>query len=449
MSNFSRNTSHQLLSLGALEDEVIYLAPEHFDLAVEISNQVTTEHRRWQTYLNVLALCSFEEWLQSAASDLSIQLEYDSVLRSPFANELTALSYLKVGEFNICLIVSDNLTDEAVILPSASIRLPELIAHFYVIIEILEEQEEAIIRGLLRYDKLLNYQQSVNLFAERQDNYKLPLFLFDSEPNHFLYALRLLSPNTILPKLSDLQTLQQLSQSQPPVNTSQLAISQQKFTCLSHWMQNIFAADWLTIENLLDTKVLQRIIVWQPAYRSLKRNHEDEIVELINQLTSSTDKFQQQKAAKRLGVIGQGNDIAAQALINLIQITQDDEILWIAVESLWQISPGNPAAGVRRVQSINLGMQVGGKTVALAVAMIQKSNQQFGILLQVYPTYDEPYLPTHLKLILLDDSGQVLREVTARDSDRYIQLKVNGDRGEQFSVRVALGDASITEHFEI
>lgn len=32
------------------------------------------------------------------------------------------------------------------------------------------------------------------------------------------------------------------------------------------------------------------------------------------------------------------------ALINLLQTTQNDETLWTAVESRWQIDPGNPAA---------------------------------------------------------------------------------------------------------
>ncbi|MFL9449596.1 DUF1822 family protein [Tolypothrix bouteillei VB521301_2] len=448
MSNFSVNNSNQLLSLGTLEDEVIYLEPEHFDRAVEISNKVATEQKRWQVYLNVLALCSFEEWLQGAASDLSIQLDYYSVLRFPFANELTALSYLKVGEFDICLIVTENLTDEVVILPSTSIDSPEFATHFYVIIEILEEQESAIIRGLLRYDKLLNYQRSSD-WVKSQDSYKIPLFLFDSEPNHLLSALRLLSPSAILQKKSRVQISKKIIQIQQKVKNSQLVVFQQKVTRLSYWIQNIFDADWQIIEELLDAKVLQRIIVWQLSSRSDSRSREDEMAELINQITSSTNKFQQQKAAKRLGAISQGNDSAIQALINLIQTTQDDETLWLAVESLWQIAPGNPAAGVRRVQLIDLGMQVAGQTVALAVAIIQKLNQQFGVLLQVYPTHDEPYLPANLKLILLDDSGQVLHEVLARESDSYIQLKLNGQQGEQFNVRVAIGEASVTEYFEI
>jgi len=123
--------------------------------------------------------------------------------------------------------------------------------------------------------------------------------------------------------------------------------------------------------------------------------------------------------------------------------------VWTGVESLWQIDPHNPAAGTRRVKLIDWGMQVGGNAIALSVALIQKVNDQVGILLRVYPTGDAAYLPPELKLLLLDESGQILREVTARQADIYIQLKLNGQPGEQFSVCVALGEGSIKEDFVI
>ncbi|NJL78679.1 MAG: DUF1822 family protein [Richelia sp. SM2_1_7] len=81
------------------------------------------------------------------------------------------------------------------------------------------------------------------------------------------------------------------------------------------------------------------------------------------------------------------------------------------------------------------------------------------MLLQVYSTDAQTqdiaaskpllHLPPGLKLILLSETGDILREVIARNADVYIQLKLNGERGEKFSVKVALEAASITEDFEI
>lgn len=419
MNNFSVSATDSLASFETIGSEIIYLEPEHFDRAVEISSRITDEAQRWQVYLNILALSSFEEWLHEQINNLSISTDYDSI-------EPTQFCHLKIGEFDICLIVTENFTNEKTTLPAS-------IYHFYVIIEILEEQEEAIISGCLRYDKLVNYRKSLNLLDE------LPLSLFDAEVNHLLFALRLLSPDTILVKSQDLNPAKD---------------STNKITILDNWLSNSFAADWLSIEDLLNAEILRRTIVLQvPLYRSEEEINKlspvTEITELINEIYAHNDNSLRQKAAKRLGVIARGNEQAILTISNLIQTTEDDETLWTFVETLWQISPGNIVAGVRRVKLIDLGLQIAGNSIALAVAIVRKSSDKFAILLRVYPINDQPYLPANLKLILLDDSGQEIYQVIARKSDNYIQLKLNGQKCERFSVRVALSDASITEHFEI
>lgn len=219
---------------------------------------------------------------------------------------------------------------------------------------------------------------------------------------------------------------------------------------LNQWWHNTFNKEWMQFSDFFNSQA--------PSLAVASRTAEDcpdnqassqEIAELIHQLSIAQNEQERRRAAKRLGDIAQGNDNAIQALITLLQTTEDDETLWTAVESLWQIDPGNPASGVRRVRLIDLGMQVAGQTVALAVALMQKSNGQVGVLLRVYPTGNESYLPPDLKLILLDDSSKILREVTARRADIYIQLKLNGQPGECFGVRVTLREASITEDFVI
>lgn len=217
---------------------------------------------------------------------------------------------------------------------------------------------------------------------------------------------------------------------------------------LSQWFQNIFKAEWQASATLWSSQGLAI------ATRSGENSHDvrcdrNEIAALIQQLSPEWDERQRRRAAKRLGEIAFGNSEAIEALVNLLRTTQDDETLWTGVESLWKIDPGNPAAGVRRVKQVDLGMQVAGVAVALAVAIAQKGNGQVGVLLQVYPTGNEAYLPPDLKLILLDDSGEILYEVTARRADVYIQLKFSGQPGEPFSVSVALGEASITEDFAL
>ena len=105
--------------------------------------------------------------------------------------------------------------------------------------------------------------------------------------------------------------------------------------------------------------------------------------------------------------------------------------------------------GVTRAKLIDLGMQLAGYPIALVVKLNPASDCKTNILLQVRPGGNRNFLPPHLKLTVLDENGAVFLEAQARNADNYIQLQFSGISGEQFSVRVALGEVSVVEDFAI
>lgn len=232
-------------------------------------------------------------------------------------------------------------------------------------------------------------------------------------------------------------------------------------TLLSSWLENINDINWQICWELPSLAISDcahsSLITTRNASNSQELNsHQVRIAALVKQIYQEQDEHQRQKAAQKLEKIAVGNADAIQALVNLIGTTQDDRALWTAADCLWKIDPGNSIAGVRRVKLFDLGIQAGGETVALAVGLVPTSERRMAVRLQVYPTNTQKknitslrYLPPGLKLILLSESGENLREVVARESDIYIQLRFSGQVGEKFSVRVALREASITEDFEI
>ncbi|MDX2240015.1 MAG: DUF1822 family protein [Leptolyngbyaceae cyanobacterium bins.302] len=135
------------------------------------------------------------------------------------------------------------------------------------------------------------------------------------------------------------------------------------------------------------------------------------------------------------------------ALIHLLETTQDEETRWKAAELLWEIDPGNPATGVHK--AIDLGIQLAGSSVALMVAILPKSAASMSILLRAYPMGDRRYLPPGLRLLGLKETGEQFFEVATRKLDDYIQYKFTADSGDQFSVRVVLGNDSVTEGFVV
>ncbi|HEY9612167.1 DUF1822 family protein [Allocoleopsis sp.] len=240
------------MDLGLLPPEIIWLEPEHFERAIEISNSVKSEAQQWQTYLNALALVSFEEWLSTRIPNKTVNRD---------TKLIEAGGYLKVGEFKLYLIATEHLLDEVVNLPQAAIEQLELIAHFYVVLEVLEEQEQVLVRGVGRYDQVLNYFRQSNLQVFQDSYYQLPLSLFDTEPNDLVVYCRLLEPTAIL--LPFASTNSQVASEGITSSALVQATDTYEFslvlpeyltetrTKLSQWLQGVFDEAWLGLDALI------------------------------------------------------------------------------------------------------------------------------------------------------------------------------------------------------
>ncbi|WP_319423420.1 DUF1822 family protein [Pleurocapsa sp. FMAR1] len=212
--------------------ESIWLESEDLDRAKNISKLASHESNQWQIYLNTLALFALEKWLKERMPEQSIS-KSDRIIENT--------GRLNIGEFKVCAIATENLLDELVELPRNVVESSELTTHFYVILEVLEEQEEAIFRGCLNYDQLINYREDIN--SQPQDNfYQLPLSLFDPEPNHLLFYCRFLKPTSISLPVEAVNIT---------TATSKEYI-QKSTTKLSQWLQNVFDGTWQTIDSLIN-----------------------------------------------------------------------------------------------------------------------------------------------------------------------------------------------------
>ena len=104
---------------------------------------------------------------------------------------------------------------------------------------------------------------------------------------------------------------------------------------------------------------------------------------------------------------------------------------------------------IRRAKLIDLGMQLAGHSVALVVEIRPESAEKTGILLQLHPHSKQIYLPPQIQLTVIDETGATFLEAEARSADNYIQLQFSGRPRERFSVKVTLGEISLTENFAI
>jgi Protein of unknown function (DUF1822) len=194
-------------------------------------------------------------------------------------------------------------------------------------------------------------------------------------------------------------------------------------TNLSHWLQQIVAPQWQ------DTHHFER----RMAIATRREIADDEITETIALLQASEDEVQRCQLIKRLGSIAGGREDALAAMVELVQTAEDDETLWTAVGSLRKLNPQHPSIGMRKLQSIDLGIKID-----FVVSIVPKISDRFSVFLQVYSACVEEYLPPKLKLILQDDLGNSLIEIVSRSHDNGIQLKISGVAGELFSVCLEL-----------
>lgn len=95
-----------------------------------------------------------------------------------------------------------------------------------------------------------------------------------------------------------------------------------------------------------------------------------------------------------------------------------------------------------------LSFAKGQERVALIVGLQEAEPPETDISVEVYPTGEQGYLPQDLELMVLDENGSVVMQAQAR-SNRKIQIEFSGEPGEGFSIRLAMGEFSVTEAFQL
>lgn len=220
--------------------EAIELENEDFQQAKGISNKLASEAHQWQTYLNVLALVGFEKWLMERMPEQIVERNITKIDNA---------GYLNLKGFKFCLIATEHLLDEIVTVSQDVIFNSQLAAHFYVVVEVLEEEEQVIIRGFQRGDKLVDYLPKDRVNNQSNGLAIVPLSAFDSEPNHLLSYCRLLAPTTIpLPfRSSENSVAESLIKA-----TDQLSeYWNENRTKLSQWLGGVFDSSWQAIDALI------------------------------------------------------------------------------------------------------------------------------------------------------------------------------------------------------
>ncbi len=393
-----------------LQLETIDLEPEDFQQATLLSYKFNNEAQKWQAYIKILGLFALKKWL----SDRHLKL--DNQIESLPPNQIISLepiSNLQVGGFKVCLLTNESIVNEGIEIPIQMIDSPDFAAHLYIVIQVLLEEEEAVIIGFIRHDEFKNQSLQKNEIG----NYQLSLPEFNSDSSHLILNLKYLSTAAIkIPEREKLTT----------------------------WLKRILTESWQPVEEIIGNRkpIMQMASSLEKTTEKLSPKAVKKFLKQFQMTQKQRGKIQPNLSQPELS-----DTEVNKALVNILQTTEDEETRWQVAELLWEIDPSHPATGVRR--AIDLGMQLAGVPVALMIAILPKPNQRFAVLSRVYPLQDQSFLPANLKLIGLDEMGESLFEIRARERDDYIQFKFTADPGDRFSLQVNLNSASVTKHFII
>lgn len=186
---------------------IIELEQQWLDRALALSENLHNRSRQFNLYLQALALFSFESWIHLREPNLVINLANSSVFKPELANIIDVVCNVQVGDFKICLIPILDDGDSEIIIPRYVVDVPEFTAHFYVLVEIDEELEIAIIREFIDYDRLM--VNKANYVLDSDWNYVVPNSLFVSKPKNLLVNLQCLEYSAItLPSMERRQDSQ-------------------------------------------------------------------------------------------------------------------------------------------------------------------------------------------------------------------------------------------------
>lgn len=219
--------------LRMLLQETAWLEPEHFALAQKTSSLEKTNHNTsWKIYLNTLALLGLEVWLEKSLPDKVITRDIHAIATA---------GNLKVGEFKFCAIATESLLGEVVKIPKAIIENPDNFAHFYVVLEVLEEEEQVVIRGFLSHKQLIESKNNFKV-PMSDDCYQIPLSLFDMEPNHLSLYQRYVEASEFLAPVAQTQVAQATKIAANIVSTTT--------TKLSEWLQGVINESWQSLDSI-------------------------------------------------------------------------------------------------------------------------------------------------------------------------------------------------------
>jgi hypothetical protein len=216
-----------------------------------------------------------------------------------------------------------------------------------------------------------------------------------------------------------------------------------KITCLSEWLQESFFGE------VIDT--------WMPELESSLRHIKTETATLnmpqftselqsflLGEMENCNDENRLLEYSQRLHKIAPKHPQAIANLVTIIESATEETLKWNASLILGEIDPQHRLKGICCFKIIKIDDRI----LRLRLAIRRDSFSNHLVLIGVYPVDSEHYLPSRLSLQIFDEFDNLT--IADSNTDRgYLQVQIDGSKGELFSVKIITKNSEVRESFVI
>ncbi|BAY25299.1 hypothetical protein NIES2100_51050 [Calothrix sp. NIES-2100] len=389
------------------------LLPEHLQRAIRLTESIHRSQQRWAVYLCALGSLGFEQWLKERAPDLEIHSDAASIWQPATANLLAAACNIQVGAWKICIITASIFNDQHSI-PHAVFDIPDLAAHFYVLMQVEEEEQQVAISGFMNYEQYRSYQQTANLQIERDWTYTLPQTCFNPDPNALLLNLRCLNPDAI-----------QLPANIPARETNQIVALKQKLIRLKPQLQNQLPWELLTVNEGITLLSNPDLINW--VYQATSPSLLQPLINVGLWLNNQIDTV-----AQELGWML----MPSPALSGLRSLRENFDSIRTSLEQQGVYIPSSAQGAFRDLDSEQSSLRM----YAITWELTETPDNPEWTLLIALGSQPQAQMPNTLTLEVRDETQQLFEESLFDTSVGILYAQVIGNLNEQFWVTVTADD---------
>jgi len=402
-----------LIDWDCFNESRIELQPKDWQKSGHLSQSINQPEQRWQVYLCGLGVLGFQQWLQERGFNPNqININQSSVCQPAYANLIAAACNIQVGHFRVCLITASKFTNQHSF-PFAVFDIPKLTAHFYILMQVDEEQNQVAVSGFINYEQYLHYQTTSNLEIESDWTYTLPESLFNQDINTLLLNLRCLDADAI-------QLPTKLTTSQ----TEKLAL-QQKLEIIKPQLQTKQIWELLTPK---EGKILlnnPELINW--VYEASSPSLIQPLINVGLWLKNQIDTV-----AQELGWMLMPSFIPSQ----MRDLNQGFDTIRSSLEAKGVHIPITASGAFRDLDSDCGSLRL----YAIMWVLEQTSDTQEWMLMITLGSQLHTAMPKNIKLEICDDTQTIFSDVLVDTSQSLLYAQVIGTINESFQVTVTVED---------